>query len=93
MIRPKNDVGRKVGFAMIGATCILAALLQWKGLLFSPRMPTKVTSVIEYTKPDGTIVHRTSVEGHGAQICWYAVVPIAFFFVGGAALASFAQRT
>lgn len=85
----QNDITRKAGFALMGSMCVLAALLQWKGLLYTPRLPAKVASVVEYTKPDGTIVHRTSIEGHAAVVRWYTVVPIAAVFVVGAALVSF----
>jgi|GEM_PF-4122804 len=89
----KNNLNRRVGFTLMGSMFVLAALLQWKGLLFTPRLPAKVTSVVEYTKPDGTIVHRTSVEGHPAEVRWYLVAPIGVIFIAGAAVASFAKAS
>lgn len=85
-------MNRNVGFALMGSMCLLAGILQWKDLLYSPKVPAKVTSVVEYMKPDGTIVHRTSIEGHPAVVRWHTVVPMGVIFIAGAALASFIKR-
>lgn len=78
--------GRTIGFVLMGTMCVFAALLQWKGLLFTAKTAPSMTSVAEYREPDGTIVHKTSVKSHPADVRWYLVVPIGVVFVAGAVL-------
>lgn len=83
---------RRVGFALMASTFLIAALLQWKGLLYTRADAPKVTSQIEYTKPDGTIVRSTAIRSRPAGVNWVAAAPIAALFAAGAALVAFTKR-